>query len=348
MLARGLDARDHLAPLDARQLVQLGGHPVEGGLRELDGLRRAARSRGGDAGRWSRRSIWCGIVGGAGACGGACGGLGARRVVPVLRSSRRAPSASPGATSTTRRGGSGARGSSGTHRAGDPVGLALARRAAQVRPRQRERPAGSPRRRDSSLPEGIEERVEVLLGCVRLGPPDPDPEAVEPAEEVQPLAVGMGLAIARHVGEERRDPAADRAVGRRRRRARSSRATRTTRAWLTVPSRSGAAPSRRSPGRRSSHFPTRVSSSGAVGQRRAELDDVQAGLPARNGGAPADGSVGQKPDRPQQVGCAGFRSAHRSDGTTGASDRYGRAMRARARVSDTGRTFVDASGEVDG
>ena len=180
------------------------------------------------------------------------------------RSSARAPSASPGAHLDDAPRRLGRARLLREHGAGDPVRLALAGRAAQVRPRQRERRGRSPRRRDSALPEGIEERVEVLLGRVGLRPPDPDAEAFQPAEQVQPLALGMGLAIARHVGEERRDPAADRAVRRRPRRGRSRRATRRTRAAPDSAFEVGRSPSIRSPGRRSSHFPTRVSSSGAV------------------------------------------------------------------------------------
>ena len=38
VLARGLDAVDHLGTLDPRQLIELGGHPIEGAPRELDEL----------------------------------------------------------------------------------------------------------------------------------------------------------------------------------------------------------------------------------------------------------------------------------------------------------------------
>ena len=102
----------------------------------------------------------------------------------------------------------------GQERAGQPGRLALAGRAAEVRPRQDDvaiGQAGQVGGRDA-LGEGREQRVLVLLGRVGRRPPDAD--AVERAQRPQPVAARVRPAIAELGPADRRDPPGDRRVRR--------------------------------------------------------------------------------------------------------------------------------------
>ena len=335
MLARGLDPRDHLAPLDARELVQLGGHPVEGRLRQLDRLGRAARPGAMRCVARSRRRSTLVGIGGARRARRPRGGLGARRVVPVPAPRDARPRRRRARTSTTRRSGSGARGSSGTTAPvipcawRSPVGRRWFAQGSASAPGGRPGGAIRPSPKASNSASRYSSGAPVSAHQIRI------PRRSSPRRRCSHWPSAVGLAVARHVGLQRGDAPADRAI----------RSTREEDGRVRPPE--GREPSReRLRGRvraveaeRRAAAPAtsrRGSAPAARWQRRAELDDVDAGLPARDGGAPANGSVGQEPDGAQQVGCASSRFTHRADGTTGVRDRYGRAMRTRAR----GRTLA--------
>ena len=161
---------------------------------------------------------------------------------------------------------------------------------------------------------------------------------------MEPLAVGVRLSIPRHVGQS----AATRPPIDRRSRPRystvASRPPEARRAARTSAFEVGCSPSSRRPGRRSSHLPTRVISSGAVGQRRARArrrrcrpsGAARAG-PSERARPPGGRSIESGRLRPGPVHSPRGRY-HRRPGW------YGRGMRRRAQA--TADCEPDASGDV--